>query len=544
MIKNLLKKSIPHLIKIVILTLIYSGLGIATLSFINSKILTITKFDLSVILQFITLLLVFLSASIYANITLAKFGHNLVYNMRKELVKRLLDTPSYQIELIGKAKIIASLNNDIRSISFAFMSAPGLIQGLVFIIAVSIYLLVISPKLFVFIFIWIGVTLSVGTYFMSKIHHYFKLARASDDALQASFEDSVEGHKELMLNRARAELSFAEFDVVAQQKKYNLIRADIYHSISDNWSNIMLLGLVGMCIFLSISLEWASMQTAVTVGLTILFLRGSLNALVSSIPTMLAAKISFEKIMALNFVDFSDGFDVQNSLNNDWKSIKFQDINFKYNDKFGLKNLNLELKRGEIVFLIGKNGSGKSTFCNLLCGLLQPSSGKIMLDDTEISHKNLRDYQSKISAIFSEFYLFSQVIDNQGKSLSEDEVKDLLVLLDIDEKVSVIDGKLSTTSLSQGQRKRLSLFLALCERRSLLVLDEWAADQDPVFKRVFYREILPLLKSRGITILAISHDDNYFDVAERIILAKDGYIRELKGDEREIASRDAVEKIS
>ncbi|MGH1600896.1 multidrug ABC transporter permease/ATP-binding protein [Campylobacter majalis] len=544
MIKNLLKKSIPHLIKIVILTLIYSGLGIATLSFINSKILTITKFDLSVILQFITLLLVFLSASIYANITLAKFGHNLVYNMRKELVKRLLDTPSYQIELIGKAKIIASLNNDIRSISFAFMSAPGLIQGLVFIIAVSIYLLVISPKLFVFIFIWIGVTLSVGTYFMSKIHHYFKLARASDDALQASFEDSVEGHKELMLNRARAELSFAEFDVVAQQKKYNLIRADIYHSISDNWSNIMLLGLVGMCIFLSISLEWASMQTAVTVGLTILFLRGSLNALVGSIPTMLAAKISFEKIMALNFVDFSDGFDVQNSLNNDWKSIKFQDINFKYNDKFGLKNLNLELKRGEIVFLIGKNGSGKSTFCNLLCGLLQPSSGKIMLDDTEISHKNLRDYQSKISAIFSEFYLFSQVIDNQGKSLSEDEVKDLLVLLDIDEKVSVIDGKLSTTSLSQGQRKRLSLFLALCERRSLLVLDEWAADQDPVFKRVFYREILPLLKSRGITILAISHDDNYFDVAERIILAKDGYIRELKGDEREIASRDAVEKIS
>ncbi|AQW83946.1 multidrug ABC transporter, membrane protein/ATP-binding protein [Campylobacter pinnipediorum subsp. pinnipediorum] len=544
MIKKILKKNIKTLIKIFFLTLLYSGLGILTLSFINNQILTIVDFDVFVVVEFLSLLVIFLVVSIYANASLSIFGHNFVYNMRKEVVKRILDTKNSQIELIGKAKIIASLNNDIRTISFALMSVPNFIQGLFFMAATSIYLIYISPKLFLFVFVWILAMLFVGVFFMSNIHKYFKLARKSDDGLQSSFEDVVQGHKELTLNRHRASIVFDEFDNVANEKKINLIKADIYNSISDNWSNIMLLGLVGMCIFLSISLNWASLQTAITAALTILFLRTSLTSLIGSVPTLLSAKVSYEKLTSLNFVDYKDDFLPKSLLDKNWKELRFENVNFKYNDKFGLKNLNLKINRGDMIFLIGKNGSGKSTFSNLVCGLLQPSSGKIYLDDVAIGHDNLSDFQSNISAIFSDLYLFSQVIDENGDFSNEEEYTKLLNMLKIEDKVQVLNGKLSTTSLSTGQRKRLSLLVALSEKRSLLILDEWASDQDPVFKRVFYREILPYLKNQGISILAISHDDSYFDIADRILLAKDGCIRELFGEERAIASIDAVEKIS
>ncbi|MCR4942245.1 MAG: multidrug ABC transporter permease/ATP-binding protein [Campylobacter sp.] len=544
MIKEILKQNYKKLILIAILTAVYSGLGLATLSYINDRLLSITSFDIWVIVQFLAILAVFFICSVAANITLTNFGHNLVYNIRKRLIKQILDTANSQIDFIGKAKIIASLNADIRSISFAFMSAPNLLQGSIFVATVSCYLFYISSTLFVFVFIWLSVMLAVSGIFMQKIHKFFKLSRQKDDDLQHGYNDIVEGHRELMLNRARARLVFDELDLNGIQKRDFMIKADIYHSISDNFGNIMLLGLVGLCIFLCLAYGLAPLNTAVTASVAILFLRGSLVSMIASVPIALSAKVSLDKILNLNFAEFKDGFELQNRLNPQWQEIKFINVSFAYDEKFGLKNVNLSIKRGELSFLIGKNGSGKSTFVAILCGLLRPSQGEILLDDVAINDENLRQYQSNISSIFSDFYLFSQVIDEVAKPANKDDINELLSLLEIDKKVSVIDDKLSTTMLSQGQRKRLSLFLMLLEKRSLLVLDEWAADQDPIFKRVFYREILPLLKSRGVSVLAISHDDAYFDVADKIFLANNGEISELNGNERERVSKDATSRLA
>ena len=517
MIKTLIKNNKFSIAKIVVLTFIFSGFGIGVLSYINEKLLAAQKFDVMVAVQFIALLLLFLATSVYANISLTNFGHKLIYEVRRHLVKQVLDTPNAQIDAIGKAKIIASLNNDIKTITFAFMTATGLIQGSVFIVASSIYLCYISPKLFVFVAIWIAATMALSAFFMKKIHHYYTLSRRDDDALQQSYNDVVEGHRELTLNQHRAKLCFDELNEIGMKKRQSMVRADVYHALSDNFTNIMLLGAVGMCVFLCVGLGWASLQTAVTVSLTILFLRGSFISMVASIPTALSAKVSLDKILNLNLAPFKEDFSFTDSLSKQWKS--------------------------ELIFVIGKNGSGKSTFSNILCGLLRPSSGEILVDGVSLNDENLRSYQSNVSAIFSDFYLFSQTLGEGSEFASEKDANDLLKLLEIDKKVQIIEQRLSTTALSQGQRKRLSLLIALLENRSLLVLDEWAADQDPIFKRVFYREILPMLKQNGVTIVAISHDDAYFDVADRIILAKDGTIRELVGDERQIASKDAVEKI-
>ena len=322
-----------------------------------------------------------------------------------------------------------------------------------------------------------------------------------------------------------------------------MVKADVFHALSDNFTNVMLLGAVGLCVFLCVAFGWASLQTALSISLTILFLRGSFMSMVGSIPAALSAKVSLEKIMSLNLNEFKEGFKFDDSLSDEWQSIRLKGVNFNYaHGKFSLNDVNLEIKRGEITFIIGKNGSGKSTLINILCGLIRPSSGEIYLDSTKIDDANLQSYQAKISAIFADFYLFSQTLSRDGFARQSD-IDELLAMLEIDKKVSVVDNKLSTTQLSTGQRKRLSLLIAILERRSILILDEWAADQDPLFKRKFYKEILPFLQSKGTSVIAVSHDDSYFDVATRIILVKDGFVRELDEAERISAAKDAVEKI-
>ena len=105
---------------------------------------------------------------------------------------------------------------------------------------------------------------------------------------------------------------------------------------------------------------------------------------------------------------------------------------------------------------------------------------------------------------------------------SDFDINRLLKQLKLDHKVTVVNGVFSTLALSDGQRKRLALLVALMEDRDIYLFDEWAADQDPLFKEIFYRTILPELKTKGKVVAVISHDDRYFDVADRILTMEQG----------------------
>ena len=126
------------------------------------------------------------------------------------------------------------------------------------------------------------------------------------------------------------------------------------------------------------------------------------------------------------------------------------------------------------------------------------------------------DYRQLFSAVFVDFYLFDELLGFKGIDLDK-QAQTYIDKLQLSHKVKVENGRLSTTNLSQGQRKRLTLLAAYLEDRQFYVFDEWAADQDPEFKRFFYKEILSDLKERGKTVLVISHDEQYFDVADRYI---------------------------
>lgn len=538
-ILELLKQNKFKFISFLIFSFISSAVGVLTLVFINDYLLKNTQ-NIP-ILYFIALLIVFFLSSTIVELGLSVFGQNFIFKMQRRVVKQILDTPLLKVAKVGKARILASLGSDVRNISFGLLRLPDFLQSSILILCTSAYLCYLSPQIFTLCAIWIIVVFTINNFLMMKVYAYFRKARENDDALQNNYQNILDGHKELLINRYRAKLYYEdEFESNARSKKKNSTLGNLFNNLSSNFTNVALLALVGVEFYLALEFKWASVAEATTIALSILFLRTPLVSMIGSFPTLLLAKIALDKIAKLELDDYKEHFENTNFIK-DWRQISFKNTSFSYDDNFHLNPVNLDLKKGELIFLIGKNGSGKSTFCMLLTGLFKPSKGEIFVDDMKIDDDNLDIYRSLVSAVFSDFHLFTKTLAKE-KFADEEKIASWLEFLELKGKTRVEDHELVLTKLSTGQKKRLAMLIALLEERDILVLDEWAADQDPVFRRFFYKKLLPLLKEQGKTIFAITHDDAYFDSADRIFLAEGGNISELKGENIKELAKNLVEK--
>ncbi len=188
---------------------------------------------------------------------------------------------------------------------------------------------------------------------------------------------------------------------------------------------------------------------------------------------------------------------------------------------FSMGPVNLTIRKGELIFIIGGNGSGKTTLIRILTGLYVPSSGGFRIDGVNIDMSECRHL---FSAIFGDFHLFNTLYGLDR--VDEKYLSDLLQQLELAHKTRYENGRFSTTDLSAGQKKRLALVVALMENKLIYVFDEWAADQDPHFRQYFYETLLPSLKSEGKTIIAVTHDEHFFHVADRVIRMEYGQLRE------------------
>jgi putative ATP-binding cassette transporter len=215
--------------------------------------------------------------------------------------------------------------------------------------------------------------------------------------------------------------------------------------------------------------------------------------------------------------------------------VQWKDVVFSYGEEkgvetpFSLGPISLELHPGELVFVIGGNGSGKSTFVKVLTGLYQPCEGKVTLTGTLITDANREWYREHFSVVFSDFHVFKKLL-GQSESDAERLALHYLRLLHIDQKVTVRERMFSTLDLSQGQRKRLALVTAYMDDRPIYVFDEWAADQDPQYKEIFYKTLLPDLRERGKLVVVITHDDRYFHLGNQVIKLEDGQVVEYLKD--------------
>jgi putative ATP-binding cassette transporter len=268
-------------------------------------------------------------------------------------------------------------------------------------------------------------------------------------------------------------------------------------------------------------------------ALVLLYMMLPLEAMLGAIPGMGRAQVALERIHQgskelLGCVPLAAPEPLRGPVEvaRGFQSLRFQRATWSYRDRrdagFTLGPLDFELRAGEVVFLVGSNGGGKSTLVKLLVGLYAPHDGEVFLNGERVASTMDDRYRELFSAVFSDFFLFDRLLGIECRGPAGDNDLDvrashLLERLCLSHLVRVAEGKLSTTELSTGQRKRLALMVARLEDRAIYVFDEWAADQDPQYKELFYRHILPELKAAGKAVLVITHDDRYFELADRRI---------------------------
>jgi putative pyoverdin transport system ATP-binding/permease protein len=273
--------------------------------------------------------------------------------------------------------------------------------------------------------------------------------------------------------------------------------------------------------------------SAVTVYvLASLYMMNPMWAIIEGWPIFSRARIAREKVRELGLsVAMDNGESAEHAWGEapgEWQRLDFDGVTFTYSvdgdgQAFTLGPLDVTLRRGELVFLVSGNGSGKSTFVKVLSGLYCPQVGTIRLDGLPITDKNRQWYCHHFSVVFSDSYLFDSLLGLCSTDLDA-RAHQYLVELELDATVQIRDGVLSTTALSQGQRKRLALLTTFLEDRPIYVFDEWAADQDPHYREIFYKRLLPDLQARGKTILVISHDDRYYHLGGRIVKLEYGQV--------------------
>lgn len=530
-------------VAVLALSLASAAMGIGLIAFINQRLIESVDLSVAVLPEFLGLLLLLMAVTLGSQLALTTLGHHFVYRLRSEFIKRLLDTPIERIEQLGSASLLAGLTSDVRNITIAFVRLPELVQGIILTVGSCLYLAMLSGKMLLITVIWMALTIWGGFMLVSRVYKHMATLRETEDKLYADFQTVLEGRKELTLNRERAEHVFEKMYLPdAREYRHHIIRADTFHLSAVNWSNIMMLGAIGLVFWMANGLGWANTNVAATYSLTLLFLRTPLLSAVGALPTLLTAQVAFRKLKQFALAPYRPAFPRPQAFPG-WQTLELRDVTFKYQDNdFAIGPINMTLKRGELVFLIGGNGSGKSTLAMLLTGLYQPLSGEILLDGKPMAQDKPEDYRKLFSAVFTDVWLFDELLGPEGQQADPALVAKWLEQLKMSHKLELENGKILNLKLSKGQKKRVALLLALAEERDILLLDEWAADQDPHFRRDFYQVLLPLMQQMGKTIFAISHDDHYFIHADRLLEMRNGHLSELEGEERQLASRDAVSR--
>jgi putative ATP-binding cassette transporter len=295
--------------------------------------------------------------------------------------------------------------------------------------------------------------------------------------------------------------------------------------------------LIGTVIFILPKISSTSSSIISQVTATILFIYGPLGEVVGILPQISKASNSIKAIAAM---EESLDNELSNKLAVNYNEIpkpyafdkiEAKDVIFRYptvddTPGYSIGPVNLSINKGEIIFIKGGNGSGKSTFLKVITGLYKPSSGALLINGSIVTSANYHRFRNLYSIIFTDFHLFEKIYTTS--SIDEDKLNSLMTAMDLANKTSYIEGRFSHLSLSTGQRKRLALIVAILEQKEVLIFDEWAADQDPSFRKHFYEVILPELKSSGRTIIAATHDDRYFHICDRCFSMEYGLISETK----------------
>lgn len=487
--------------------------------------------------SFVVLCVLSLSGRMISDMSTNLVGQRLVAQIRKLLARKILGAPIDALERYRSYRLTPVLTQDVDMISDVAFTFSSSIIALSIALGCFGYLAWLSPALFGLLLLALVFGATVQTLAQARGVRGFWKARDQEEILHKTYRGISEGAKELRMHRARRSR------VLKQQVDLVVDRIQVINRKAINtYVSATAFGSALFFLLVAIVLSWAAIrrpQAEVVSGfvLVLLFLKGPVDQIVGALPGIGRAKVAFERIVDLSrrFANSESHLDLErppSSVRLE-QMLELRQISYAFDapegqEAFVLGPIDLALRPGEMVFVVGDNGSGKTTLIKLLLGLYTPQSGQILLDGKLIDAQERDDYRQLFTTIFSDFYLFEDLFAGEE---DKEHVLPLTALpylqrLELAHKVSVQDGAFNTTELSTGQRKRLALVHAYIEGRPILVFDEWAADQDPTFRQLFYTELLPELRDKGHLLIVISHDDRYFHLADRVVKMSGGKIVE------------------
>ncbi|MEV5838883.1 ATP-binding cassette domain-containing protein [Nocardia sp. NPDC052112] len=545
--------------------------------------------------------LVIVVSGVVSQVLLIRLAQEAIYRLRADLSSGIVSAPLEHLERLGMHRLMATLTEDVRSLSQAVTAIPSICIDVATIVGCFVFLLAVSGPLFAVTVAGTLLGIACVELILGRVRTIYREARENEDALLRSYQAVTLGIKELKLHRGRRR-DFMQRHLLgsAATLRAQNVDAGSKFSVAQGFGQALQLGTMALILFVLVAPLDLSRDVMVGYVLVTTFLAMPMQNFMHRIPDLLRGDVALAKIRAMNLsmetmhdeerLPFKDRPPVDSArleLTKVAYSYRMEppppfppgpggpppgpggpgrgahppgrgprpggpqpDVNgHRFVDHSGHDNrpmplgpppeasnaesgfrlgpLDLVFEPGQITFIVGGNGSGKSTLAKLITGLYVPQTGTLSLNGEPIDHENIEWFRQNSSAIFTDFHLFEDYLGFDRPGL-DGAVRRYLEQLQIAHKVTVQDGRLSTIDLSQGQRKRLALLTALLEDRQIYVFDEWAADQEPKFRDVFYQEILTELKQRGKTVIVITHDDRYFHHADQLVKLDFGRVVEAK----------------
>ncbi len=460
---------------------------------------------------------------------LAQVSQTVISRLRVDFARRILAAPLVKLEQKG-GRLFTILIDDINLISMAVERLPAALAGAATVIGGVVYLGLISRGLtlcFLLILAGGGVCYLIP---LNRIQRQLQPLREQSNRAYALLQDLHSGLKDLLqAGRRRHAFLDRHLEPVVRRQGELQVRIRLMETIFGRWGELyLLLGLAALLF----TIPFHGLVSYPLFGsflLVVLFMLGGLTSAIGFVGLLSRVDACLEGIK-------TTGIDLSPLAVADPRPppppsrapvVALREVSFHYSGSAGsafvLGPINLVFDVPEIVFVVGGNGGGKSTLLKLLTGLYAPSSGAILHDSRVLDPRETGVHRELFTVVFSDSHVFEPLL-GQEDTASQSEAERLLGAMRLQSRVKFADGRFSTTDLSSGQRKRLALVVALLEDRPIYVFDEWAADQDPEFRRLFYHRFLPELKRRGRLVIAITHDETYFDCADRIIRLGEGRI--------------------
>lgn len=473
-----------------------------------------------------------------SSVLFERLGQRSYAELRRFISARVIRADFRRLEEVGGPRVLSALSEHSAKVAEFFMSFPAILVNAIVVGGCLVYMAWLSWSVFLAAVAVIGLgSLGYHLAHLWAIRH-LNAASREQDRLFGHFRALVEGAKELRLHalkRARfsKEVLGASIEDVRRERTLGM---SIF-VVSAAWGNFLIYAFIGLVLFVLVGEVPEQARIMTGFALVFVYMVAPLENLLLALPRANLAKVSAARIDEITQELQQGEADALPQPPAAFASLSLEGVCHRYyheaaDELFTLGPIDLDFAPGQLSFLVGGNGSGKTTLAKLLVGLYRPEEGSIRLDGEAVDDASRDHYRQHFSAIFSDFHLFDRLLDVPSADLDA-QGNALLAKLHLQHKVQVRDGAFTTRALSQGQRKRLALVVAYLEDRPFLVFDEWAADQDPLFKEVFYRELLPELKAMGKSVLVISHDDRYFHLADRLIRMENGQVVAVETPDRQ-----------